>query len=509
MTLRSHSRHPAGWKLNKVVDLFTVVGGGTPSTAVGHFWNGSIPWISSADIDASHHVTLRRSVTADAVRSSATNVVPAGSVIVATRVGLGKVGIAVKNMCFSQDCQALLFSIESFDPHFVLYQMSIIAMGFLGISRGTTISGITKKQLLDAPFLLVPRAEQSRVVEAIESYFTRLDEAVSTLERVGRNLKRYRASVLQAAVEGTLSAKWRQGHPHTESPAELIKQILTERRRCWEGDQLRKFKQKGQEPPKNWKAKYKEPIAPDTTKLPPLPEDWCWVSVGQASAIIVDCPHSTPRFVDLGHPCVDTTCIKPGLVIRQNLRYVSTDTYRSRISRLIPQGGDIVFAREGTVGTAVRLPDDIRPCLGQRVMLMRPNKCILSEYFEISLNSYVVQTQYRPKLLGSTVNHLNVGEAILLAIPLPPLEEQEAIVEIVEDQLSVIEHVETDLDATLKNARTLRQAILKLAFSGRLVDQYPRDEPASTLVERIRAERAAAGAATTTRRPLRRRRAKG
>lgn len=91
-------------------------------------------------------------------------------------------------------------------------------------------------------------------------------------------------------------------------------------------------------------------------------------------------------------------------------------------------------------------------------------------------------------------------------VRLPPLAEQEAIVEAVKDQLSVIEHIEADVAAKLKSAQALRQSILRHAFTGQLVPQDPHDEPASELLKRIAADRdqRARQAATAKRSPARR-----
>ena len=109
----------------------------------------------------------------------------------------------------------------------------------------------------------------------------------------------------------------------------------------------------------------------------------------------------------------------------------------------------------------------------------------------------------------STAGHQRISLADLreFCIPLPPLAEQHRIVAEVERHLSVIQKAEAAVDASLKRAERLRQSILKQAFSGQLVPQDPDDEPASVLLERIRAERAEAEAATKAqRRPRRRRR---
>ena len=133
---------------------------------------------------------------------------------------------------------------------------------------------------------LFPLAEQHRIVDAIESYFTRLDAAVATLERVQRNLTRYRASVLKAAVEGRLvptEAELARAEDRDYEPASvLLERILVERRRRWEEAELAKMTAKGKTPKDDkWKAKYKEPDEPDIGDLPVLPQGWSWVTLDQ------------------------------------------------------------------------------------------------------------------------------------------------------------------------------------------------------------------------------------
>ncbi len=118
----------------------------------------------------------------------------------------------------------------------------------------------------------------------IEELFTELDAGVAALERVRANLKRYRAAVLKAAVEGELTADWRTRRHDIEPADVLLQRILRERRDAWEQAELARYAKSGKTPPKGWQGKYKAPAAPDTTDLPELPDGWCWATVEQLAA---------------------------------------------------------------------------------------------------------------------------------------------------------------------------------------------------------------------------------
>lgn len=90
--------------------------------------------------------------------------------------------------------------------------------------------------------------------------------------------------MLKAAVEGALTADWRKQNKPRETGAQLLERILTERRARWEAKQLAKFKEQGKTPPKDWQKKYPEPVQPDTTDLPTLPDGWVWASVEQIAS---------------------------------------------------------------------------------------------------------------------------------------------------------------------------------------------------------------------------------
>ena len=151
---------------------------------------------------------------------------------------------------------------------------------------GAGLAHITKGRFEASQLLLAPLNEQRRIVAKIEELFSELDAGVAALERAKANLKRYRASVLKAAVDGSLTAEWRAKHPEIEPASKLLERILAERRRKWEADQLAKFKAAGKEPPKNWRAKYAEPSPPDTSNLPELPESWCWATLDAVALIV-------------------------------------------------------------------------------------------------------------------------------------------------------------------------------------------------------------------------------
>jgi type I restriction enzyme S subunit len=184
-------------------------------------------------------------------------------------------------------------------------------------------------------------------------------EAVDALEQ----------TILQLAVRGLLVPQ----DPTDEPASVLLQKIRTEK------DHLIA----------QGKIKRDKPLPPITDEEKPfeLPEGWEWARLEQASLTIIDCPHSTPKFVERGRLCLDTNSFKQGKLLQHKLRFVDEGTFSDRNARLVPEPGDLVFAREGSVGESVLIPDGVEACLGQRVMLFRFSKQVSKEFLQQTISS--------------------------------------------------------------------------------------------------------------------------
>ncbi len=184
---------------------------------------------------------------------------------------------------------------------------------------------------------------------------------------------------------------------------------------------------------------------------------------------IVDCPHSTPKWVQKGKLCLRTTNFKPGYLNLSEKNYVSEETFCERISRLAPKPGDVLFSREGAIlGIACIIPDGLEVCMGQRMMLLRPSEDLLNKYLMYYLNSPKARTLIIENVGGTASPHINVGDIKNFTIPIIPFAQQQSVVAEIESRLSVCDNIEKTVGTALQQAEALRQSILKIAFEGGL-----------------------------------------
>ncbi len=359
-----------------------------------------------------------------------------------------------------------------------------------GQMTGTAIKRIILRRIKETPVPIAPISEQNRIVAEIERQLTRLDAAVAALKRIQANLRRYRASVLKAACEGLLvpteaELARREGRSY-ETGAQLLARILKERRVACE-----------KQTTNGRKAKYTEPPPPDISDLPELSDGWAWASIDQVireSLIGLDRGRNQQNNEGIGAPYVKMNNVTmDGRVIFEDLVFVPA--LKDEQDRFALAEGDILFNTRNSkelVGKAGLVRHVSKGAIyNNNLMRLRFSRHIIPSF----VIAYMCSDGFRRRMelvkkATTNVAAVYAKDLFPLQLALPPLAEQRRIVAEVDRRLSLIDELGGFVEASLKRADRLRRAILKCAFEGKLVPQDPNEEPASALLERIRAERA-------------------
>jgi type I restriction enzyme S subunit len=364
-------------------------------------------------------------------------------------------------------------------PQYFLYlfRSEYFQSKILEDARGSAMKNMSAvADIKSIPMELPPLPEQLRIVAKIEELFTDLDAGVSALKQIQVQLKRYRQAVLKAAFEGKLTTEYRRQNTgdRGETGVELLERIREERK-------------------KKLGSKYKEPTQIDTSELTDLPEGWVWAraeTVVEPDAPILYGILQPGPIEPNGVPYVRPTEIVNDRIDLTEVRR-TTQKIAEKYSRSKLKTNDIILSMVGTIGKVAIVGEELNGGnITQSSVRFRAAKGLVRhQYLAWSLRSPILRRQYDEARLGTAVPRLNVEDIRLLTIPLTNHEEQLLIVSEIERLFSIADAIEKTVEESLLQSERLRQSILKKAFEGKLVPQDPTDEPASKLLERIKAER--------------------
>lgn len=454
--------------------LLTIIGGGTPSKAIPEYYQGDIPWMSVKDMNKHALTDTVDHITHDAVENSSTNIIPAGTPIIATRMSLGKIVTASFDSAINQDLKALFLS-SRVDRNFFIHWYRSQAQLIESLGTGTTVKGIRLEVLKALTINLPPFAEQKVIAEKLDTLLAQVDSTKARLEQIPQILKRFRQALIAAAVSGHLTEEWRNKHCNID-----INNISV-----------------GKYKPNNGLFEQAK------SSVPEIPISWQ----------IIPSAHLIEYITSGSRGWADYYSAEGALFLRMsNVRYNTTkldlddlqfvnlpDSVEGK--RSLVKVNDLIISLTADVGRVARIDKNLGEAyINQHLALVRPTPNIDSEYFALciaSQNIGVKQIQFLKK--GATKAGLGLDDIRSLAIPFPPLPEQEEIVRRVEQLFVYADTIEKQVNSALSRVNNLTQSILAKAFSGVLTAQWRAENPelisgensAAALLKKIKDEREA------------------
>jgi type I restriction enzyme S subunit len=490
---------PRGWAAACLGQLGVFINGdrGKNYPSKGAFAPSGVPFINAGHLENGQvDLSKMNYIDEDRFKMLGSGKVQPNDVLYCLRGSLGKAAIVA-----GLDRGAVASSLVIIRPRNnstpkYLYYFLVGPLGKREISKydnGSAQPNLSARNVQTYSVPVAPLNEQRRIVAKIEELFSDLDAGVAALEHAKAKLKCYRAAVLKAAVEGKLTAEWRSQHPPKETGSQLLERILAERRCKWEEEQTAAYEKAGKKPPTNWKDKYKEPVGPNESSLPELPEGWCWASVAQVAEVqggIQKQPKRRPA--QNAYPYLRVANVYRNRLDLSEVHEI--ELFGDELERLRLRAGDLLIV-EGNgsiteIGRSALWQGRIENCVHQnhiiRVRFLAGHPGYLNAFWNSPTgNARVMESAASTSGLYT----LSVAKVSSLPVPIAPVSEQEQIIAEVDRRLSIIEEAESQVTANLKRSARLRQSILKRAFEGKLVPQDPLDEPAGVLLERIKATR--------------------
>ncbi len=355
---------------------------------------------------------------------------------------------------------------------------------FRNLATGTAgnmpkINGTVVREL---PIQLPPLPEQRRIVSKLESVLARSRRAKEALDAIPALLERFRQSVLAAAFRGDLTADWRAQHPDVEPLSNVLARLPTrapaKRRASADATPI--------------EGRFAISAGPSTR---PAPEGWTWVQLTNVARL--ETGHtpsrSHPEYWGGGIPWIGIKDARAnhGSVIQQTEQTVTQAGLDNSAARLLPTD-TVCLSRTASVGYVF--------VLGRSMATSQDFVCwVCSEAVVPKFLMYLLMAEgedIRRFGKGSTHTTIYFPEVMAFHVCLPSVSEQQQIVQQIEARFAAIERLREAWQLAQQSAQKLDEALLAKAFRGELVPQDPNDEPATVLLERIRAEReATAGSA--------------
>jgi type I restriction enzyme, S subunit len=446
---------PEGWTSAFVRDLVEIRYG--KSLREDKRQPGLIPVYGSNGIVGNHNTSLTDGPT----------------IILGRKGSIGAIHLC-RTPCWPIDTTYYIHHFGPLDPAFLAFLLRSLSLARLDTS--TAVPGINREDIYEQSIAIAPLAEQTRLTASLHDSFDRVESVRLNLLKVPSILKRFRQSVLDAAVTGKLTADWRSRSAIIAIAKPDLEAILTAvKHRPREVD------------PTEGHEKLTEAI----------PDEWEIPCLGDLFRFI-DYRGKTPQKSMHGKRLISAKNIKMGFLSDEPVEYVSDKTYREWMTRGFPTSGDIFFVTEGhTMGFAALNNRDDEFALSQRIITLQPWLPLETRCFLFFIMSKLFQSLIKLNATGSAAVGIKAAKFRGLPIPFPSLAEQRVIIDRVDGFFACADRIEGLCQHALRRVARLPELILAKGLRGELVPteaelarrEGREFEPASVLLERIRAEK--------------------
>lgn len=467
---------PKGWVYTKLGVIAEWGSGGTPNRSESKYYNGTIPWIKTGDLNDSIILEASEFITELGLKKSSAKLFPKGSIIVAMYgATIGKTARLGIDATTNQAC-AVAKASSIVIPEFLHYFLKAEKQEFIEKGKGGAQPNISQTVIKDHPFPLPPLPEQQRIVAKLDSLFEQLDRMKTSMERIPQLLKDFRQKVLTQAVTGKLTEEWREGRELDSST--LISNI----RGC---HVLAGGHKKGNAANPD--------IEKHSNSFDNIPESWIKLDLREI------CHPEKPitygilmpgEEVENGRPYLKVMSYPNDRIDFDKIRHTSVEIEES-YKRARLSEGDIVLSIRGTVGRVIIIPPSLDGAnITQDSARISLQTGISNSFIAMVLRSQIIQDIMISVTKGVAVRGINIGDVRFLKIPIPTFEEQQEIVRRVESLFAKADRIEASYQRLKVKLEQLPQALLPKAFRGELVEQLPTDGDARDLLEQIKKAKA-------------------
>lgn len=476
---------PDSWVWVRLGAIFEIERGGSPRPISEFLSNreDAINWIKIGDTTKGNKYIYSTKERIKKEGKSRSRYVKVGDLLLTNSMSFGQPYILKCDGCIHDGWLVLRKKsrkiLEEFYYHFLT--TSYVYRKFSETAKGSTVKNLNKELVKESEIILIPTEEQQRIVKKLDFLFEKTKKAKELIQEVKEEIEMRKISILDKAFRGELTKNWRRENK-TGSVLELLQEIQNEKMKKWE-EECREAEKNGSKKPKKIKvSKLEEMIVPKEEEPYKIPDSWKWVRLkevtennqyGYTSKSNSEGKIKYLRITDIQNENVDWD--KVPYIVEEN----------NNISQFFLRKGDIVIARTGsTTGKSYRIDkiEDIA-VFASYLIRIRVIK-ISSEYLLGFTHSNVYWNQIIELSSGIAQPGVNAQKLENLYFPLPPLEEQQEIVRVLEEVLEKEKKVKELIDLEEK-IDLLEKSILDKAFRGKLGTQDKNDEPALEVLRKI------------------------